>query len=67
MAKGTVDAKAVSEAQLRQMLTYRDDRIARLVAKHWGRVGPATPFEKQGRITAVLQALTRAPATRRAA
>jgi putative heme-binding domain-containing protein len=51
----------VSLAQLRQMLTYRDDRIARLVARRWGRVGPATPFEKQGRITAVLQALARGP------
>jgi putative membrane-bound dehydrogenase-like protein len=61
VAKGTIDAKVVSEAQLRQMLTYRDDRIAGLVAKHWGRVGPATPFEKQGRITAVLQALARGP------
>src|SRR5262249_10095831 len=61
VAKGTIDAKAVSEAQLRQMLTYRDDRISRLVATPWGRVGPATPFEKQGRITAVLQALARGP------
>src|SRR5262249_40850315 len=61
VARGTIDTKAVSEAQLRQMLTYRDDRIAELVTKHWGRVGPATSFEKQGRITAVLQALARGP------
>src|SRR5262249_17795912 len=37
VARGTIDTKAVSEAQLRQMLTYRDDRIAELVTKHWGR------------------------------
>src|SRR5262249_30711168 len=47
VAAGTVDAKLVTAAQLRQMLAYGDDRIAGLVSKHWGRVGPAAPFEKQ--------------------
>jgi putative heme-binding domain-containing protein len=54
-----IDPKAVSLAQLRQLLEHGDERIEKLVAAHWGRVQPATALEKEGRITALLQVLGR--------
>jgi putative heme-binding domain-containing protein len=61
-----IDAKVLPRAvlpleQLQRMRDKGDKRIVQLVAKNWGRVQPATPLEKQGRITAVAQMLDRAP------
>jgi putative heme-binding domain-containing protein len=61
-----VDAQAIAPGtvsldQLQRLRGYEDENLARLLAKHWGRVQPSTPLEKQGRMTAVLQMLGRAP------
>jgi putative heme-binding domain-containing protein len=47
--------------QLQRLRDKGDKRIVQLVAKNWGRVQPATPLEKQGRISAVTQLLSRGP------
>jgi putative heme-binding domain-containing protein len=56
-----IPAKAVSVDQLRPLADQGDEHIAKLIARHWGRIQSATPLEIQGRITAVQQLLARAP------
>lgn len=53
----SIKPAAVSLDQLRQLREKGDERIVKLVAKHWGRVQTATPLEKLGRISAVEQLL----------
>ena len=45
--------------QARQLRELDDERLTKLIAKHWGRVQITTPLEKQGRITAVSIILAR--------
>ena len=45
--------------QARQLRELDDERLTKLIAKHWGRVQTTTPLEKQGRITAVTIILAR--------
>ena len=61
VAEKRIDAANVSLVQLRRLVELDDERINRLVSKHWGKVQPATPLEKQGRITAITQMLNRRP------
>ena len=61
-----IDAKVLPPTvlpleQLQRLRDKGDKRIVQLVSKTWGRVQPATPLEKQGRITAVTQLLARGP------
>jgi putative membrane-bound dehydrogenase-like protein len=54
---GQIAPAAVAFDQLQQLRSQDDPRIAQLVIKHWGKVQAATPLEKQGRMTAILQML----------
>ena len=68
---GAIDAQAIKPAvvsldQLQRLREKGDERIVKLVARHWGRVQAATPLEKQGRIRAVQQMLARGPGRYRA-
>ena len=55
----TIEPAVVSLDQLHRLREKGDERIVKLVARHWGRVQAATPLEKQGRISAVQQMLAR--------
>jgi putative membrane-bound dehydrogenase-like protein len=55
-----IPTKAVSVDQLKPLADQGDEQIAKLIARHWGRIQSATPLEMQGRITAVQQLLARA-------
>ena len=57
--KEAIDSKQVTLPQVRQLLQHDDERIQTAVAKTWGKVQPATPLQKQGRISAVTQLLRR--------
>jgi putative membrane-bound dehydrogenase-like protein len=56
---GRVPPKDVPLAQLQQMSRFHDETITRLLAKHWGKIGPATAGEKISRIRSVNLMLTR--------
>ncbi len=45
--------------QLRRMLLQKDDRIAKLIAKNWGRIAPATADETRQRIVALTKTLSK--------
>ncbi|MBT4868226.1 MAG: c-type cytochrome, partial [Planctomycetaceae bacterium] len=57
--KKSIDPKQVTLTQVRQLLQHDDKRIQTAVVKTWGKVQPATPLQKQGRISAVTQLLYR--------
>jgi putative heme-binding domain-containing protein len=46
----TLDPKSIPTEQLRPVLDFRNEKIDQLVLKHWGKIGAATPGEKQARI-----------------
>jgi putative membrane-bound dehydrogenase-like protein len=50
----TIPASAISLDLARRLAQHDDKQLANRIEKHWGRVQAATPFEKQGRINAVL-------------
>src|SRR5262249_8499058 len=43
--EGKIDRAAVALDVVRQLTAHRDERVARLVAKHWGKVEGATTAE----------------------
>jgi putative membrane-bound dehydrogenase-like protein len=46
-----LDPKSIPVEQLRPVLDFKNEEIDKLVVKHWGKIGAATPGEKQARIT----------------
>ena len=56
---GAVAPTEVSLTQLRRLSEQDNERIAGLIGKHWGRIQPETPLERQGRMTAIGQMLQR--------
>jgi putative membrane-bound dehydrogenase-like protein len=51
--QGKIDPREVPLDQVRQMVLLHDERLNRLVTKHWGRVGPAPAGAKRARINSV--------------
>jgi putative membrane-bound dehydrogenase-like protein len=47
---GTVPAADVPTDQVRAVLAFNDPGLTKMAEKHYGKVGPATPGEKQARI-----------------
>src|SRR5947209_802689 len=47
---GKIDRAAVPAEAVRKMTVHRDERIARLIAKHWGSVEGATTAQMQKQI-----------------
>jgi putative membrane-bound dehydrogenase-like protein len=58
---GRIAAKDVPLDQVRQLATSKDERITRLIEKHWGKVAPPPPGAKIARINAILHALGQRP------
>jgi putative membrane-bound dehydrogenase-like protein len=56
---GNIPATDVSIEQVRKAVEFLDPAISKLAEKHYGKVGPATPGEKQARISWLNIALTR--------
>ncbi len=56
-----IPAAAVSRDLAQRLRQYDDPRLVTLIEKTWGKVRPLTPFETQGRVTAVLQLLAKQP------
>ena len=54
-----IDPADVPLDQVRRMLEHDDESLQTQVARIWGRLQPATPLEKQGRISAVTHLLAR--------
>jgi putative membrane-bound dehydrogenase-like protein len=54
---GRIAPKEISLDQLRRLARYKSASLDRLVAKHWGKVAPATAGEKVTRIRAVAHTL----------
>ena len=48
---GQVNAKEITPDDLRPALEFNDPAINKLIEKHWGKIGAATPGEKQARIS----------------
>ena len=57
--KKQIQSTRVPLIQLRQLADQGEAEIKALISKHWGKVQAATPLEKQGRITAIMQMLGR--------
>jgi putative membrane-bound dehydrogenase-like protein len=55
--QGKIAAKEISLDQLRRLLLHKDERIDRLVEKHWGKIGQEPPGEKKSRIASVMHML----------
>ncbi len=56
--RGEIDRATVPAETVRKLATHRDERIVRLVAKHWGKVEGATTTEMRqeiGRLEGVLR------------
>jgi putative membrane-bound dehydrogenase-like protein len=45
-----LDPKSIPNEQLRPVLDFKNEEIEKLVIKHWGKIGAATPGEKMARI-----------------
>jgi putative membrane-bound dehydrogenase-like protein len=58
---GRIAAKDVPLEQVRRLAADKDERITRLVEKHWGKVSPPPPGAKVARINAILHALGQRP------
>jgi len=54
-----IPASIISLDLARRLAQHGDKELAKRIEKHWGRVQAATPFEKQGRINAVLGLLNK--------
>jgi putative heme-binding domain-containing protein len=59
VTRGRVAAKDFRLEQVRRILLHRDGKLTARVEKLWGRVRPASSREKQGRILAVSQILSK--------
>jgi putative heme-binding domain-containing protein len=62
--EGKIDKAAVPADVVRQLTMHRDERIARLVARHWGKVEGATTAEMKAqveRLEGILRAGTGSP------
>jgi putative heme-binding domain-containing protein len=62
--EGKIDKAAVPADVVRQLTVHRDERIARLVARHWGKVEGATTAEMKAhveRLEGVLRSGTGSP------
>lgn len=46
-----IDSKSIPVEQLRPVTDFKNEQIDQLILKHWGKIGAATPGEKQARIT----------------
>jgi putative heme-binding domain-containing protein len=57
--KGAMPAKDFSLDQVRRLVLHKDTKLNERVEKLWGQVRPATSREKQGRILAVSQVLSK--------
>lgn len=57
----TLDPKSIPVEQLRPVLDFKDAKIDALVIKHYGKIGAATPGEKQARIAWLNAELGRGP------
>jgi putative membrane-bound dehydrogenase-like protein len=51
--QGRINPKEVPLDQLRRVLLYHDPELERLVAKHWGALGPQPAGAKQARIASI--------------
>jgi putative membrane-bound dehydrogenase-like protein len=58
---GTIAPKDVPLDQLRRMAGYKDERLTKLLEKHWGKVGPLPAGEKVARVNAIRHALGQRP------
>ncbi len=58
---GKISPKEVPLEPLRRVAGYKDERLTKLIEKHWGKVGPLPPGEKVARINAIKHALTQRP------
>jgi putative heme-binding domain-containing protein len=56
---GRIAPRDVPIDRLQRLTTYKDERIAQLIAKHWGAIAPATAGEKTSRIRSINLILTR--------
>jgi len=57
----TIPAETVSRDLVQRLRQYDDQRLLKLIQKNWGQIRAATPFETQGRLSAVLQTLSKGP------
>lgn len=58
---GKVDPKSIAIEQLRPLAEFKNQQIDKAVLKHWGKIGAATPGEKQARISWLGVQLGKAP------
>ncbi len=58
---GKIAPKEVPLEPLRRVATYKDERLTKLIEKHWGKVGPLPAGEKVARINAIRHALGQRP------
>jgi putative membrane-bound dehydrogenase-like protein len=56
---GRIAPRDVPIDRLQRLTTYKDERIAKLIAKHWGTIAPATAGEKISRIRSINLILSR--------
>src|SRR5262249_53880922 len=50
---GRINPKEVPVDQLQRAVVFKDERVNKLIEKHWGKIGPAAAGEKAARIRAV--------------
>lgn len=56
---GRIAPRDVLLDRLQRLATYKDERIAKLIAKHWGKIAPATAGEKISRMRSINLILSR--------
>jgi putative membrane-bound dehydrogenase-like protein len=56
---GRIAPREVPLDRLQRLATYKDERITKLIAKHWGTIAPATAGEKISRIRSINLILSR--------
>lgn len=56
---GLIAPRDVPFDHLQRLTTYKDERIGKLIAKHWGTIAPATAGEKISRIRSINLILSR--------
>jgi len=58
---GQINPKDVPLDPLRRVAGYKDQRLTKLIEKHWGKVGPLPAGEKVARINAIRHSLGQRP------
>jgi putative heme-binding domain-containing protein len=58
---GRIAPKDVPLDPLRRVVGYKDERLTKLIEKHWGKVGPLPAGEKVARVNAIRHALGQRP------